>query len=318
MAEDTVVDAPAAEAAPAPAKSAPEGKPAKDTVVASGKDAPAKEAAPAGDDYDWRAAIAGEDKKALKRLERFDSLSTLGKSYFEAEAKLTSGKLVQIPGEDATDEDRAAWAKSRGIPDDPSKYEIKVKPPEGMELTDHDNSRLGAITTALWKAGGVMADPAVVNYAHQLYYSEREEAESQMEAAATIQKEKTEQYLAKLWPGQDRKRNLMFADQAIGHFFGKEFAEVKNLQFADGSRLGDNVEFIQAMAKVGRMTMEDPVFLEAGRNGADAYKSLQQERANIMALRHSNPGQYASADTQKRLSEIYAAIERHDERAQAQ
>lgn len=317
MAEEAAVaEAPAAEAAPA--KSAPEGKPAKDTVVASGKEAPAKEVAPAGGDADWRAAIAGEDKKIAKQLERFDSLSTFGKSYFEANAKLTSGKLVQIPGEDATDEDRAAWNKARGIPETPDKYEIKVKPPEGMELTDHDKSRLGAITAALHKAGGVMADPAVVNYAHSLYYAEREEAEAQMEATATIQRERTEQYLAKLWPGPERKRNLMFADQAIGHFFGKDFAEVKDMQFADGSRLGDNVQFIQAMAKIGRMTMEDPVFLEAGRNGADAYKSLQQERANIMALRHSNPGQYASADTQKRLQEIYAAIERHDERAQAQ
>jgi len=310
MAEEAAIaDASAAEAAPAPAKSAPEAKAA----------APAKADAPKAEsgDYDWRSAIAGEDKKALKRLERFDSLSTLGKSYFEAEAKLTSGKLLQIPGDDATDDDRAAWAKARGIPETPDKYEIKAKPPEGMEINDHDKARLGAITAALHKAGGVMADPAVVNYAHQLYYSEREEAEAAMQATATIQKEKTEAYLAKLWPGPDRKRNLMFADQAIGHFFGKEFSEVKDMQFADGSRLGDNVQFIQAMAKIGRITMEDPVFLEAGRNGVDAYKSLQQERANIMAMRHSNPKQYADGATQKRLQEIYAAIERHDERAQA-
>lgn len=311
MAEDTVVDAPVADAAPAAdAKPAPAAKDAKP--------APAKDAAPAGSDYDWRGAIAGEDKKIAKRLERFDSLSTLGKSYFELDAKLNSGKMLAMPGEDATDEDRASFNKALGIPEDPKKYEIKVKPPEGMELTPHDQARLDAITGALHKAGGFMAHPNVVNEAHRIFYAEREEAESQMIANATIAKEKTEAMLAKLWPGQEKKRNLMFAEQAIGHFFGKEFTEIRDMQFADGTRLGDSVEFIQAMAKVGRMTMEDPVFLEAGRNGVDPYKSLQQEKAELMSLRHSKPQEYGSQRVQTRLQEIYAALERHDGRAQAQ
>jgi hypothetical protein len=309
---DVVVDTAPAKAAPAKAAA-----PAKDTVVA-GKDTPAKDTAPAGDDYDWRSAIAGEDKKLAKRLDRFDALSTFGKSYFELDAKLNSGKMLPLPGEDATDEDRAAFTKALGIPDDPKKYEIKAKPPEGMELNDYDKQRLDAITASLHKAGGFMAHPNVVNEAHRIFYAEREEAEAQMEAAATIAKEKTEAMLGKLWPGQEKKRNLMFAEQAIANFFGKEFKDVAGMQFADGSRLGDNLQFIQAMAKVGRLTMEDPVFLEAGRNGADAYKSLQQEKADLMALRHSKPQDYGSQRVQARLQEIYAALERHDGRAEAQ
>lgn len=266
-------------------------------------------------DYDWRAAIAGEDKKAAKRLERFTDLQQLGKSYFEAEAKLTSGKLVQIPGEDATDDDRAAWAKARGIPESPDKYEIKAKPPEGMELTPGEQDRLKAITARLHAAGGVKADPEVVNLAHEIYYAERMEAESQMIAQAQIQKEETEAYLKKIWPGQELKRNVAFADQAITHYFKEEFAAIKDLQFADGTRLGDNLQFIQAMARIGRDTMEDPVFLEAGRNGADAGKSLDQELESIMSLRASNRGKYNSPETQRRLAEIYAAKARHDERS---
>lgn len=313
MAKDTIVaEAPASDAAPAAdAKPAPATKDAKPA-----KDAPAKDAAPAGDDYDWRAAIAGEDKKLAKRLDRFDALSTFGKSYFELDAKLNSGKMLPLPGEDATDEDRAAFSKALGIPDDPKKYEIKVKPPEGMELNDYDKQRLDAITASLHKAGGFMAHPNVVNEAHRIFYAEREEAEAQMEAAATIAKEKTEAMLSKVWPGQEKKRNLMFAEQAISHFFGKDFKDVAGMQFADGSRLGDNLQFIQAMAKIGRMTMEDPVFLEAGRNGTDAYKSLQQEKAEIMNLRHTNMAAYIAK--QPRLEEIYAALGRHDERASAQ
>jgi len=266
-------------------------------------------------DYDWRGAIAGEDKKLAKRLERFTDLTQFGKSYFEADAKLNDGKRVMIPGADATDEDRAAWIKQRGIPETPDKYEIKVKPPEGLELSEGEQDRLKAITARLHKAGGLSADPEVVNLAHEIYYQERMEAESQMMAQATIQKEETEAFLKKIWPGQELKRNVAFADQAISHYFKEDFAAIKDLQFADGTRLGDNLQFIQAMARIGRDTMEDPVFLEAGRNGADPGKSLDKELESIMSLRATNRAKYNAPETQKRLAEIYAAKARHDERS---
>ena len=284
-------------------------KPAK-----GGKTEAASTASTASTDFDWRGAIAGENKKLAKRLERFTDLGQFGKSYFEADAKLNDGKRVVIPGADATDEDRAAWAKQRGIPESPDKYEIKVKPPEGLELSEGEQDRLKAITSRLWKAGGLSADPEVVNLAHEIYYQERMEAESQMMAQATIQKEETEAYLKKIWPGQDLKRNIAFADQAISHYFKEDFAAIKDLQFADGTRLGDNLQFIQAMARIGRDTMEDPVFLEAGRNGADPGKSLDKELESIMSLRATNRGKYNSPETQKRLAEIYAAKARHEER----
>jgi hypothetical protein len=280
---------------------------------------PAKAADPAPtSDYDWRGAIAGEDKKALKRLERFTDLSTFGKSYFEADAKLNSGKLLSIPGEDASDEDRAAYAKARGIPEDPKKYEIKVKPPAGYEASEQDKERLADITAHLHKKGGVYADPAVVNAAHELYYRELETAASWAEATATRQAELTEAALTKLWPGHEKERNKGFAKAAAVEFFGKEWDEIKDMQFADGSLLGDNLAFVQAFAKIGRLTMDDPMFLEAGRNGADASKSLLDQKTAIMRLRDTNPKAYAEAAKEGgKLDQINEALERHEQRAGA-
>jgi len=265
-------------------------------------------------DFDWRSTIAGEDKKLAKRLERFTDLNAFGKSYFEADAKLNSGKLVAIPSDEDPDEVKAAWNKSRGIPETPDKYEIKVKPPEGLELSDSEKDRLAAITARLHKAGGLRADPSVVNLAHEIYYEERIEAEAQMEAAATIQKERAESALKKLWQGPEFKQNTTLADAAIKHFFGQEFSAIKDMQFVDGTRLGDHPEFVKAFAKIGRMTMEDPVFLEAGRNGSDPAKSLAKEKEEIMSLRSTNRAKYNSPETQRRLAEIYAAEARHAER----
>jgi hypothetical protein len=305
-----VVDPLVADPAPAPAKGA-------DPAPAKGKAAdPAPAPAPSGDDYDWRGAIAGDDKKLGKRLERFTDLNAFGKSYFEADAKLNDGRRLIIPGADATDEDRAAYSKARGIPDDPKKYEIKAKPPEGYEVTEADKTRLEAITARLHKRGGIHADPEVVNAVHELYYAEQEEAAAFAEATAIRQRELTQGQIAKLWPGAEGKRNISFAQAAAEHYFGKAWSEIKDMQFADGSLLGDNFTFLQALAKVGRDHVEDPIFLEAGRNGADAAKTIDTEIQSIMELRSKDRAQYNSRETQSRLAELYTAKARHEERGQ--
>ncbi len=268
-------------------------------------------------DYDWRGKLAGEDKKFRKDLDRYTDEPAFAKAFQENRAKATDPRRLMIPGADATDDDRTAYAKARGIPDDPKKYEIKVKPPEGYEVTESDKSRLDALTARLHKRGGIHADPEVVNAVHELYYAEQEEAQAIAQATATRQAELTKTQLAKLWPGAENKRNMAFAQSAAEHFFGKEWTEIKDMQFVDGSLLGDNALFIQAMAKVGRLTMEDPVFTEAGRNGADPGKTLAAEKEQIMALRSTDRAKYNSREVQTRLAEIYDAEARHAERGQS-
>lgn len=284
-------------------------------AAAGAADAAGGAAGDKGPEFDWRGAIAGEDQKVAKRMERFTDLPAFGKSYFELDARLNSGKLIQIPDANASKEDLAAFAKMRGIPETPDKYQITVQPPKGMELSENDQTRLKAITARLHKAGGLKADPEIVNIAHEIFYEERIEAEAQMEAAAITAREKAEAYLAKRWPGGEMRRNLMIADQAIGEYFGKDFAEIKDMQMADGTRLGDHPEFIEAFAKIGRATLEDPAFLEAGKDGSDAYQSLSDEKAGLMKLRSANPKEYNSERVQNRLEEINIALNRHKERA---
>lgn len=289
-----------------PATTTTESKPAKtETVTTSTTES------------DWRVKMAGDDKKFLKELERYTDEPSFAKAFQEARARATDPRRLMIPGDDASDEDKAAYAKARGIPDDPKKYEIKVKPPEGYEPTETDKARLDDITAHLHKMGGMYADPAVVNAAHALYYREQEVAVAYAEATAQRQAELTNEALSKLWPGPEKKRNLTFAESAAAHYFGKEWSEIKDMQFADGSLLGDNLQFVKAMARIGRETMEDPIFLEAGRNGADPMKSLTAEKSELLALRSTNRAKYNSPEVQRRLQEIYAAEERHKERAQA-
>lgn len=300
--------------AEAPAKAAPAPKAEAKAVPAKAEAAPA-EASDTSSDYDWRGKLAGEDAKFRKELDRFTDEGSFAKAYKEVRSKATDPRRVSIPGDDATDEDRAAYAKARGIPETPDKYEIKTKPPQGYEPNDTDKERLSDITAFLHSKGGVYADPAVINAAHELYYREAETAVAYALATAARQAEVTNEMLGKLWPGPEKARNIGFAKAAAANYFGKEWSDIADMQFADGSLLGDNVQFIKAMARIGRETMEDPIFLEAGRNGADASKTIQSELDGLLALRATNRSKYNSPETQKRLAELYDAKQRHEDRS---
>jgi hypothetical protein len=74
---------------------------------------------------DWRENMAGGDEKYLKQLQRLNSPMDLGKSYFEAQKKISSYKpAVEKPGPDATPEALKAYRDSIGVPEDPSGYNL--------------------------------------------------------------------------------------------------------------------------------------------------------------------------------------------------
>ena len=300
--------------AEAPAQAAPAPKASAKAVPAKAEAAPA-ETSDTSSDYDWRGKLAGEDAKFRKELDRFTDEGSFAKAYKEVRSKATDPRRVAIPGDDATDDDRAAYAKARGIPETPDKYEIKAKPPQGYEPNDTDKERLTDITAFLHSKGGVYADPAVINAAHELYYREAETAVAYAVATAARQAELTNEELGKLWPGAEKARNIGFAKVAVAHYFGNEWSEIADMQLATGALLGDSAPFIKAWAKVGRETMEDPIFLEAGRNGADASKSIQSELDGLLSLRATNRSKYNSPETQKRLAELYDAKQRHEDRS---
>ena len=95
--------------------------------------------APATFPDDWADQMAGGDPKVANVLKRFRSPSSLAKSYIDLRTKLSQGAhLKDKPGEDATPEEKAAWAAQQGIPESPDGYEKGFKPPEGMVLSDAD------------------------------------------------------------------------------------------------------------------------------------------------------------------------------------
>jgi len=250
-------------------------------------DAPVTPAADAPDANDWRKQVAGDDEKRMKALERYPDLASYDKAFRDTQTALRDSGRVKVPGKDATPEEIAEFGKTLGVPESPDQYEITVQPPEGLEIGEADQAVLQGAVAKLHAKGGFAATPEVANLAHEVYYEMMEEQASQMAAAAELGKQATEKNLKTDW-GSEFKINMAYASNAITSYFNADSAEeVLQIPLADGSRLGDNEQFVRAMANAGRATSEDPAFLQTLTGGDMSGDALDTEIAKVKAWRTS-------------------------------
>lgn len=264
------------------------------------------------DPPDWRTTLAGEDADAKKLLERFTDGKAFVDSFKQKDAYINSGKKVTVPGENASAEEIAAWNNARGVPEKPTDYQITAKPPEGVEIDEGSKTMLSGITERLHKLG---AEPAVVNEAHAIVYEQLAQAQTQHETMLTQGPERAKAELGKVWKtAAELKENGAFAaagvQQYLGPLDGERAKALLNIETTDGFFLGDHPAFAQLMAAVGRATAEDPLFLEAN-GGSSGNGTVEEQIAEIMNLRATDPKKYNAPETRARHEKLLAARARH-------
>lgn len=95
-----------------------------------------------GDAANPMTELLGEEYAENKSLEKFKSVQDLAKSYVELEKQVGKPK-VGVPDENSTDEQRAEFYKSLGVPDDAAGYEFKRPEalPEGVPYDEAHASK---------------------------------------------------------------------------------------------------------------------------------------------------------------------------------
>lgn len=303
----TILDpgaAPAAPVTPAPAQPAA-------ATPAPGADPATPPASDPAPQPDWRATIAGEDAKIRENLERFATPADFYKSFTDTQTALrnkTEG-MVKLPGEGASDEEKQAFAKALGIPESPDKYEIKVKPPEGLEVSEADKAFLGKITAKLHATGSFAAHPEAANIAHEVYYEMMQEQAAQIAAAAQQKAAEGKQTLQQVY-GNNFELEMKHANAALTAFGPRDPEKLKgflNRQLLDGTKLGDDPEIIQMLVRASRATQEDPMFLSTLSDGLPSNPAdVQSKIDDIMKLR----GTPAYAQREQELKQLIAQRER--------
>lgn len=316
MSEATILTPPAAAATPPavtpaaaatpPAAAVPGVDPATPAAAS-----PSAAADPASGDASWRKLLAGEDADFEKELERYADPKSYQKAFKDTQTALrnkTDG-MVKLPGETATDEDKQAFAKAIGIPEAPDKYEIKVKPPEGLDVTDADKAFLSKAVAKLHATGGLAASPQVANIAHEIYYDFMQEQAATMAAAAVVKARESEAALRKEW-GADYETNLGLANEAIKAYGAgdKELDGLLDKQFADGTKLGAYPSIIRMLSNAARNGVEDVNFLKSIVNSPGmGVSAIDEELSTIKKWRTGTP------DEQRRYAEAAAPGGRYEQ-----
>jgi hypothetical protein len=131
---------------------------AADASAAGGAGAAGGDGSDGGQDPDWYDQISADvpegESASLRdwlKSKGVKDINGLTKSYRDAEKGLRDSGRIKVPGEGATDEERASFHKAIGVPDDVAGYEVKM--PEtngGLEL---DSDMVGKLAEIAHKSG---------------------------------------------------------------------------------------------------------------------------------------------------------------------
>lgn len=239
----------------------------------------------------WRDTITDEKLKNI--ASRYDSPASMAKAIQD----LRSSDRVRVPGDDASDEEKAEFRKAIGVPETPEGYEYQ--PPDDLEATDADKALVEKLVPAA-HASGIPKDAlsGFLTEALKLSHALEEEQIAAMHKA----RDDGEAALRKLWPGDEFETNMNLANRAATTLNIPGLSDFVNLKIAGtDQRLGDHPVLAQTLAFIQRQTSEDtamPMSDEERQSVSDEISELN---------RKVPPGTdaYRSPAHQRKLQELY-------------
>jgi hypothetical protein len=310
MSEETATAPVAAEEKTPVATLAETGVPADPAPAAEAAKEPAKSDTAAWPE-DWRDKLAGGDEKLKNLLNRYTAPDAFAKAFKELRAAHDSRKPAKedagdLP-EDATDEQKAAWRKAKGVPEKPEDYEFEV--PEGKELADGEYEILMDFAKTMHEKNM----PASVVKEISSWFLQYEETVAQRNADNAYKaRMETEEKLRAEW-GPDYKANVNLMSNVLQEHLGSKAADFLAQPLMDGTRIGDSEVFIRLMADVSR---------KIGGSTAELYttdvhttgQSLETRKAELMKMMNDPDPivrkKYWAPETQAELQRVQAALVR--------
>jgi hypothetical protein len=191
------------------------------------------------------ATMAPEDVRGEPSLAAIKTVQDLAKGYVHAQ-KMIGAKRVAIPGDHATEAEMEQFYNAIGRPETADKYgvpEVQVDPslkPDAAKL-DAVKKHFHKLGLTTKQASGILE--YYMKSSHEALTSSRSTSESQ--SAQAVQGLRTE------W-GTQFDANVDVAKSVIKKFGGEKLEEYLN-----GSGMGNNVELVRFLHKIGSVVMED-------------------------------------------------------------
>lgn len=290
-----------------------------DTALGSGG-AESPPPAPAWAD-NWRQMMAehitgqksGEAfDKEMKVLERMANPGDVYKSKREQDKKISSGELKAAPAEfpnDGTDEEKAAWRESNGIPTGPEGY---VDHLDGIVISDADKPLADGYMIAMHEAN---MPPEAVRAGLDWYYKTQELQQQERDAADVEHHDASVESLREQMGGEF-KRNMTDLNAWLANGPEGMADNLFGARLADGTLLGDNPVVLNWL--VSQMREINPLSTVVPNAGGEAMQSVESEIAEIQRLIATEPQKYwGDKAKQERFQQLIAARDSHKAKAAA-
>jgi len=196
----------------------------------------------------WMAQLP-DDLKENESLSQFKSLGDFGKKFIEVnDIASKAADSVHIPGEDATDEERAAFFEKLGRPKTEDEYDLPAPQlPEGMKVNEELSKQFRStahklgLSNAQTKELFNLYNTTMVN----TFTSVAKEREAAKQTATANLK--TE------W-GTDYDTNMAVVKRAYD-----EFGDESLTKYLDESGEGNNPVLIKAFYNIGKKMLDDNI-----------------------------------------------------------
>lgn len=212
----------------------------------------------------WTAQL-DKDLQGNERLTQFKTIGEMGKAFLDTEGKLAG--TITIPGEKATDEDRAAFYAKLGRPEAPDKYTF-TKPADLPADVPYDPAVETAFKSLAHQQG--LTDKQAGEL-HGWYYNLVKSGQEMQQKAEKEATEKAVNTLKDEWKGDAFKENTQLAVRAFQKFGGDEAKSFIENTKINGLALGDHPTFLKIFANIGKAISDDSV--HSGRDGGQQEMS---------------------------------------------
>lgn len=224
----------------------------------------------------WQDKLPDDFAEDRQLLAQFTDLRGLTKSLKDnmAKARVNTEGFVKLPGEKASDSERAAFYKSLGVPDAPDGYGLKQpeKLPDGVAWDEAMSKKFGEVAHKI----GLTPSQVKALQEFQVGYVGEQVATQRQHIAKVIEAERLE--IAKRF-GQDVDKNVLSAQMlAVQEGLPKEVFDPTSGDFWGV----DALAFASAVAsKLAKATGEDPT--SGGAAMANMSVELQASELNRQA-----------------------------------
>jgi len=241
-----------------------------------------------------------EDESLRNVAGRFNSVNDMAKAIVDLRSD--NSKRIRMPDENASDEDRAKWLRTIGVPEEATGEKgYKISFEDGVEPTEQDQAIIDRILPIAHKYGGSQ-DAVAGIVAEAIKISHEAEAEH-IQTLKDYQEEQTAA-LKKEW-GKDYDSNINLAKRFAQTYADGSFQDILNVEMKDGGVLGDHPVMQKFLANLGRRTSEGEVLIG---NTKEERQTAKQELDELN--RKVPPGStgYTDRAHQQKLSELYALV----------